>query len=154
MVLGVSGLQQLVDDVNVYGRSVFAVLGVIVMQEYEQMLKRQKKWMLYYLACLALGVALTSYHHVITGLFLGTVLSFYNLWLLQRKITKFGDVIVNGSKMFGLGTFTRIATVILALIIGYEYETYFHLGAIVGGLMTMHLVIIIDFAIFHTKDSI
>ena len=124
------------------------------MQEYEKMVIRQKKWMFFYLAILAVGAIFTSYHSVITGLFLGTIMGFYNLWILQRKIKKFGDIIINGGKMYGLGTFTRIATVILALIIGYEYEMYFHLGAIVGGLMTMHFVIIIDFAIFHSRDSI
>lgn len=120
---------------------------------YQQMVNRQKKIMLYYLALLTLAALFTSYHSFFTGLLLGTTLSFYNLWLLQRKITKFVQAIENGTKVYGLGTFSRFASAVLAVIIGHEYEAYFDMIGIVLGLATMYVVVIIDFAIYVKQED-
>ncbi|WP_117168417.1 ATP synthase subunit I [Paraliobacillus sediminis] len=122
------------------------------MDEYGQMISRQKKWMFYYLAILALGTAVTSYHSIFNGLLLGSAVSFYNLWLLQRKIKKLGEAIVNDTKVFGLGTFVRFGSVAAVVLLAIEFEQYFHFIAVIIGLMTMYLVIMIDGLLFLTRD--
>ncbi|CQR46162.1 ATP synthase I chain [Paraliobacillus sp. PM-2] len=122
-------------------------------KSFQRMINRQKKWMLYYLALLTLAALFTSYHSFFTGLLLGTALSYYNLWLLQRKIQKFTYAIQNNQKMFGLGTFSRFASAGLAVLIGYELEAYFDMTGILIGLATMFVVIIIDFAIYAKQED-
>ncbi|WP_112182198.1 MULTISPECIES: ATP synthase subunit I [Paraliobacillus] len=122
------------------------------MHEYEQMISRQKKWMFYYLAILALGTALTSYHSIFNGLLLGSAVSFYNLWLLQRKMKKLGEAIVNNKKIFSLGTLVRFGSIAVSVLIALEFEQYFHFIAVIIGLMTMYVVIMVDGLLFLTRD--
>ena len=60
------------------------------MQSFDTMMSRQRKWMFYLLALLVLGWGFTPWKSVFLGLLLGTTLSFYNLWTMQRKIYKLG----------------------------------------------------------------
>ncbi|MBM7571284.1 ATP synthase subunit I [Aquibacillus albus] len=122
------------------------------MKQYEKMIARQRKWMFYLLAIIVLGAGFTPYPRIFLGLLLGAVLSFYNLWLMQRKIKQFGQVIVENSPLKGIGTFSRMATAALAVLIALRFEDYFHMIAVVIGLMTAYIVIMIDFAIFNTRD--
>lgn len=120
---------------------------------YQQVMSRQKKWMLTYLAILTLAVFFTSYHYFLTGLLLGTAVSLYNLSLLQRKVRNFSFEVHNRPKMHRLGTFSRFATVGLALLIGFELEVYFHMAGIILGLTTMFFVVIIDFALYIKQSD-
>ncbi|MFB1051532.1 ATP synthase subunit I [Paraliobacillus sp. JSM ZJ581] len=120
---------------------------------YQQVMKRQKKWMLYYLVLLTLAMFITSYQPFFNGLLLGTTVSLYNLSLLHRKIQNFSFKVDNRPKMHRLGTISRFATVGLAVIIGFELESYFHLAGIVLGLTTMFVVVIIDFALYSKQES-
>ena len=121
-------------------------------QQYDQMVTRQRKWMLYYLAVLVLGAGFSPYPDVFLGLILGSALSFYNLWLLQRKINKFGQAILDGKTMLGLGTITRLASAVLAVVIALRFEEHFNIIATIIGLMTAYIVIMIDFLLFSSKD--
>src|SRR5699024_4804734 len=96
------------------------------------------------LAALLLGLAIIPYERVFLGLILGTTISFYNLWLLQRKINDFAENAVKGVKSRGLGTASRFAAAILGVILALRYEEYFNLIALIIGLMTYYLVILID----------
>src|SRR5699024_2154880 len=100
-----------------------------------------------------LGWGFTSYERIFLGLLLGTTLSFYNLWVMQRKINRFGENIATEGRASGIGTFTRLATAALAVLIAMRFEDYFQLMAVIIGLMTTYVVIMIDFAIFETKTS-
>lgn len=122
------------------------------MQQYVKMVTRQRKWMLYLLALLVLGAGFTPYLSIFLGLLLGTVVSFYNLWILQKKVYDFGEAVANKQSAKGLGTVSRLAAVAFAVIITLRFEDYFHVIAVIIGLMTSYIVIIIDFMVFRFKD--
>lgn len=122
------------------------------MQYYERMISRQRKWMFYLLALLLLGAGLTPFLRIFLGLLLGTILSFYNLWLMQRKIDQLGKASTEQRTSQGIGTFTRLASAVLAVLVALQYPEYFHLISVVIGLMTAYLVIMIDFILARPKD--
>ncbi|WP_058308699.1 ATP synthase subunit I [Gracilibacillus massiliensis] len=122
------------------------------MNQYKKMITRQRKWMFYLLALFVLGWGFTPYPRIFLGLLLGTALSLYSLWVMQRKIDRFGQAVQEGGRITGIGTFTRLATAALAVIIAMRFEEHFHLMAVILGLMTTYVVIMIDFALFRKQD--
>lgn len=71
---------------------------------------------------------------------------------MQRKIDRFGQAVANQKRAAGIGTFTRLATGALAVLIALQYEEYFHLTSVIFGLMTTYVVIMIDFFFFRNQD--
>ncbi|WP_173918577.1 ATP synthase subunit I [Halobacillus sp. Marseille-Q1614] len=123
------------------------------MEEYQYMIARQRKWMFYLLAILVLGWGITPWQTIFLGLLLGSTISFYNLWLMQKKITRFGEESTKDKpKKRGLGTLTRMATAALAVVVTLQYEEYFHLISVVLGLMTAYIVILIDYLFNRSTD--
>lgn len=119
------------------------------MLDYQSMTNRQRKWMLYLLALLVLGAGFTPYQSIFLSLILGSAISFYNLWLTQKKINDFGEAIVKKQKARGLGTVSRLAAAALGVLIVIRFEEYFHLISFIIGLMASYLVIMIDFIVFQ-----
>ncbi|TGB01621.1 ATP synthase subunit I [Halobacillus salinus] len=115
------------------------------MEDYQQVIARQRKWMFYLLALLVLGWGVTPWQPIFLGLLLGALLSFYNLWLMQRKIRKLGEATADNLSVRGIGTFTRLASGALAVVIALQFEEYFHLISVVLGLMAAYIVILIDY---------
>ncbi|WP_420167126.1 ATP synthase subunit I [Bacillus coahuilensis] len=70
----------------------------------------------------------------------------YNHWLLVRRVKKFGEAVAENKKMYSLGTLTRMAGAVLATVIAVRYPEYFHLPSVIFGLVTMYVVIMIDYA--------
>lgn len=124
------------------------------MSEIKEMYTRQRKYIFLLLALYVLGWGFTSYQDIFLGLILGTSLSLFNLWLLVRKADKFGDAVVQGKKVRSLGSFSRMATAALAVMITFKYPESIHLISVVLGLMTMYVVIMIDFLLqsFHSDN--
>ncbi|WP_106498464.1 ATP synthase subunit I [Lentibacillus sp. Marseille-P4043] len=122
------------------------------MSHYQSMIARERKWMFYLLAIFVLGAGFTPYPRIFLGLLLGSIVSFYNLWLLQRKINDFAESVAKNHSTKGLGTISRFAAVAFAVIIALRFEAHFHIIAVLIGIMTSYLVIMIDFAIFKSKD--
>ncbi|MDC3416737.1 ATP synthase subunit I [Aquibacillus salsiterrae] len=122
------------------------------MEAYDNMITRQRKWMFYLLALLVLGAGITPYPRIFLGLLLGAVLSFYNLWLMQRKIKQFGQAAATNQPVRGIGTFTRMASAALAVLIALRFEDYFHVIAVLIGLMTAYLVIMIDYLLSKSRN--
>ncbi|MEN2465331.1 ATP synthase subunit I [Ornithinibacillus sp. FSL M8-0202] len=114
---------------------------------------RQRKWMFYLLAILVLGAGFTPYLRIFLGLLLGSAISFYNLYLLQKKTIEFTEAVAKKQKTRGLGTISRFAAAALAVIIALRYEEYFNMIAVIIGLMTSYLVIMIDFIMNKNKNS-
>jgi ATP synthase protein I len=121
------------------------------MSEIKEMYTRQRKYIFFLLALYVLGWGFTDYQDIFLGLILGTSLSMFNLWLMVRRTDKFGDQVVQGKKIRSLGSFSRMATAALAVIIALKYPDSIHLISVVLGLMTMYVVIMIDFLLqsFH-----
>ncbi|WP_099159398.1 ATP synthase subunit I [Virgibacillus ndiopensis] len=121
------------------------------MSQYQTMIARERKWMFYLLAILVLGAGFTPYLRIFLGLLLGSVVSFYNLYLLQKKTKDVTEAAGQGKSVRGIGTLSRLAAVALAVVIALRYEDYFHIIAVVIGLMTSYLVIMIDFFVHESK---
>ncbi|MFB4169817.1 ATP synthase subunit I [Virgibacillus sp. JSM 102003] len=122
------------------------------MSNYDTMITRQRKYMFYLLAILVLGAGFTPYPRIFLGLLLGSLISFYNLWLLQRKINNLADAVEEKRSVRGIGTLSRLTAVALAVVVALRYEDYFHTIAVLIGLMTSYLVILIDFVMSKSKE--
>ncbi|GEL77253.1 ATP synthase subunit I [Tenuibacillus multivorans] len=122
------------------------------MSDYSYMMRRQLKWMFYLLAILVLGWGFTDYQTFFSGMILGAGISAFNLWFLQVKINRIGQGIVDrDEKKRTLGMLTRLATAALAAVITIRYPEIFDMIAVIIGLMTPYLVIIIDY-LFHQTE--
>jgi ATP synthase protein I len=123
------------------------------MSEIRTLFIRQRKYIFFLLAIYVLGWGFTTYQSVFLGLFFGTSLSLFNLWLMVRKTDNFGDSILQGKKVRSIGTFSRMATAVFAVMVALKYPDSFHLISIILGLMTSYFVIMIDFFL-HSKKYI
>lgn len=124
------------------------------MSEYDKMVTRQRKWMLYLLAIFVIGSGFSSYQQVFNSLLLGGVVSFYNLWLLQHKTKTLGKAVVEAGKVRGgLGTFSRLAATILAVLIALRFNETFHIIAVVFGIISSYIVIFLDISIRLIADK-
>ncbi|WP_337019793.1 ATP synthase subunit I, partial [Oceanobacillus massiliensis] len=104
--------------------------------EYDQMITRQRKWMLYLIAIMVIGSGFSSYQEIFNSLLLGSAVSFYNLWLLQHKTKALGKAVVETGKVRGgLGTFSRLAATMLTVLIALRFNETFHIIAVVFGLI-------------------
>lgn len=114
------------------------------MDDLQQLFNRHRKYILYLLAIFVLGWGFTPYQSIFMGLILGTAISFFNLWMMVRRMDKFGEAVLAGRKMRSLGTLSRMAAAILAVFIAMQYPENFNLISVIIGLMTSYLVIVID----------
>ncbi len=120
-----------------------------IMSNYRTMAKRQRKWMLILLVLFAIGAGILPNKHFFLGLLLGTCISFYNLWLLQRKTDLLGEAAEREGSRKGIGTISRFAAAALGVLIAIRYDLSI-IGFIIG-LMTAYPVMMIDFIWFNRK---
>ncbi|MBD8069505.1 ATP synthase subunit I [Bacillus sp. PS06] len=122
-------------------------------QDNGTMIKRHRKYLFYLIAVFLLGWGFTTYDTAFMGLIVGTITSFYNHLLLYRKVNKFGDTVVNGGKMYSLGTVSRMAAAGLAVFISLRYPEHVNVYFVILGLMTSYIVIFIDFMIQSKQQT-
>ncbi|MGG0716145.1 ATP synthase subunit I [Robertmurraya massiliosenegalensis] len=115
------------------------------MPEIQTIYRRQQRYIFFLLAIYVLGWGFTSYQTIFLGLILGTALGLFNMWLLAKRMDKFGDAVVRGEKVRSLGMISRMATAVLAVMISVKYSDIFHLYSVILGLMTPYFVIMIEF---------
>ncbi len=113
--------------------------------------RRFARDMLYITALAVLGWAFTDYKTIFTGYILGIITSFYCIWILHRKINTFFDRVLKQQKVRSLGTVICLSAVALAMVIALRYDDFVNIPALTVGLMTGHLVIMINFALQHTS---
>lgn len=124
------------------------------MSEYESMVRRQRKWMLYLLSLLVVGAGFTPYTRIFNGLILGTAISFYNLWLLQRKTDAFGKSVVDtGAARSGLGVFSRLAAAAIGILLALRYQEIFHIMGVAIGILSSYLIILFDMILEIIKQK-
>ncbi|WP_102348239.1 ATP synthase subunit I [Bacillus sp. Marseille-P3661] len=123
------------------------------MLENKGMLTRYLKIIINILVLFVLGWGFTPYTTIFNGLILGAVASTYNMWLLYRKVNKFGQAVVENRRMGSLGMLQRMASSVLAVLIAMRYPETFHLVSVIIGLMTYYIVIMIDFIIQSKRNS-
>lgn len=119
------------------------------MKNYNQMAGRQRKWLLYILLIVAILTFFVEDRHFFLGLLIGTAVSFYNLWLLQRRTNLLGESAERSGKRTGLGTVSRLSMAALGTLITIHYDA--SIIAFVIGLMLVYPVIIVDFLLFNRK---
>ncbi|MBP3039900.1 ATP synthase subunit I [Bacillaceae bacterium Marseille-Q3522] len=117
------------------------------MVDVKEIYTRIRKYLFYLLAIFVLGWGFTRYQTIFLGLILGTSISFFNFWLLAKKVDKFGKKLKKGKKIYSLGSISRMATAIFAVFIAMEYPQSVHLLSVVIGLMIVYAVIMIDLLI-------
>jgi ATP synthase protein I len=122
------------------------------MQDLQQIFARYRKYIVFMLSLYVLGWGFTPYPSVFLGLILGTGISLYNLWVMVRKTVRFGQAAAEGKAVRSIGTFSRMASAGLAVIIAFKYPDKFHLISTIVGLMTFYIVIMIDL-IIHTLKT-
>lgn len=114
------------------------------MPELASKYSRSQKYIFYLLSLYVLGWGFTSYQSIFLGLILGTSMSLFNLWILYRKIDRFGNAVVKGEKVRTLGMLQRMAAAVLAVAIAMRFPENIHLMSVILGLMTSYIVIMID----------
>lgn len=117
------------------------------MSNYQNMATRQRKWFLYIIALIAIVTIVIPNKSFFIGLLIGTVVSFYNLWLLQRRTNLLGESAARSGKRTGLGTISRLAMVALGTLITLHYDASI-VGFIVG-LILVYPIIMIDFLLYN-----
>ncbi len=122
------------------------------MNDYQNMVNRQRKWMLYLLAISVLGWGFTDYQVIFQSLILGQTVGFFNLFLLQKKTDVIGEKAAANQMARSFGSLSRFASAALVVVIVLRFPEHFHIIAAVLGLMTPYLVIMIDF-IFHKSSK-
>lgn len=120
------------------------------MYDLQLMFRRYKKYTLYLLSLYVIGWGFTEYQTIFLGLIVGTSISLYNMWILVRKNKQFGQALESGKKGT-LGTASRMASAIIGAFFALKYPQYLDLISVVVGLMTMYIVIMIDFLIKHLR---
>lgn len=103
------------------------------------------------LSLYALGWGFTGHQSVFLGLALGTSLSLFNLWSMVRKQLQFGEAVQQNKKVRSLGTATRLASAGLAALLAMKYPEYLNMVSVIIGLMTVYIVIMIDYVFQHSR---
>lgn len=119
------------------------------MANYQVMASRQRKWLLIVLAVVAIVTILIPDKYFFLGLLIGTVVSFYNLWLLQRRTNLLGESAARSGKRTGLGTISRLSMVALGTLLVFHFDVSI-VGFIIG-LVLVYPIIMIDFLLFNRE---
>ncbi|AZB40905.1 ATP synthase subunit I [Bacillus sp. FJAT-42376] len=121
------------------------------MPELHLMNQRYLKYILYLLAIYVIGWGFTDYREIFLGLITGTVFSLFNLWTMVRKQKQFEKAFQEGKTIRSMGMLSRMAAAGLAVLIAMRYPDTINLISVVIGLMTIYVVIMIDFLIQHLR---
>lgn len=119
------------------------------MSEYKIMASRQRKWMYIFIGITVVLAVILPGKQFIYGLLLGLVISFYNLWLLQRRTNMQGEEAVRTGKRKGIGTISRLASAALGTLIALRYD--WSIVSFIIGLMAVYPVIMLDYIWFNRK---
>src|SRR5699024_1239477 len=74
------------------------------MEEYNHLVERQRKWMLYLLVFFLIAILMTPYERLFMSLLLGYVAGYYLLRLTQARIKRFTETILTEGKTRSLGS--------------------------------------------------
>jgi hypothetical protein len=87
------------------------------------------------------------------GISIGLLVSMYCVWILGRRIEKFGDSIVKKEKAPMLGMMNRCAAAVLGAIIMYEIEHREYMWTFAAGIMGGYFLIIINLGYYSMRDE-
>src|SRR5699024_1274644 len=119
------------------------------MTNYQKMAVRQRKLFITIIAIIGIITIFIPEKDFFIGLLIGTIVSFYNLWLLQRRTNILGESAARSGKRTGLGTISRLAMVALGTLITFHYDA--SIPGFIIGLMLVYPVIVVDFLLFNKE---
>ncbi|QWG47738.1 ATP synthase subunit I [Bacillus mycoides] len=105
------------------------------------------------LGVMLLGWFMTPFPFHFAGISIGLLVSMYCVWILGRRIEKFGNSIVKKEKAPMLGMMNRFAAAILGAIIMYEIEHHEFMWTFAAGIMGGYFLIIINLGYYSMKDA-
>ncbi|MGG0456446.1 ATP synthase subunit I [Bacillus mycoides] len=105
------------------------------------------------LGVMLLGWFMTPFPFHFVGISIGLLVSMYCVWILGRRIEKFGNSIVKKEKAPMLGMMNRFAAAILGAIIMYEIEHHDFMWTFAAGIMSGYFLIIINLGYYSMRDA-
>ena len=121
------------------------------MLEIHIVFKRYLKYTFTLLSIYVILWGITPYKAEALGMVLGTLVGTYNIWLLSRKTEQLGEMVAQNRGMKSIGTISRMAAAVLAVVIAMRYPDTFNVVFVILGLMTGYLVIMIDLIIHNIR---
>src|SRR5690625_2938757 len=97
------------------------------MEEYNHLVERQRKAMLYLLVFFLIGLMVTPFERLFMSLLVGYVIGYYNLRFLQNRIQAYTEAIVTEGKVRSLGTFFRIGLIGLIVLLILRFPDKIHI---------------------------
>lgn len=121
----------------------------------DELLNRAMRSTLFFVAaCLLLWAAVPDYRPIAAGLILGAAASLVNAFLLKRRIELLGQMSMqSGRRPMGLGMASRLATVLLAVLIAMRFSEHFALPAVVAACFYVQFAIFFVGLLRHWKRS-
>ncbi|MBE7123954.1 ATP synthase subunit I [Bacillus cereus] len=104
------------------------------------------------LGVMLVGGGMTPFSAHFIGISIGLLVSMYCVWILGRRIEKFGDSIVKKEKAPMLGMMNRFAAAVLGAIIMYEIEHREFMWTFAAGIMGGYFLIIINLGYYSMRD--
>ncbi|EOS8270852.1 TPA: ATP synthase subunit I [Bacillus cereus] len=105
------------------------------------------------LGVMLLGWLMTPFRAQFVGISIGLLVSMYCVWILGRRIGKFGNSIVKKEKAPMLGMMNRFAAAILGAIIMYEIEHCEYMWTFAAGIMGGYFLVIINLGYYSMRDE-
>lgn len=91
---------------------------------------------------------------VAAGLILGTIASLMNAFLLRRRIELITRLVMeNSGKRAGLGLASRIATILLAVMVAYRFPEQFSMPATLAGCFYAQVMVFFTALVQNIKGS-
>ncbi|HLS20063.1 MAG TPA: ATP synthase subunit I [Bacillota bacterium] len=117
------------------------------MEEYNRLVERQRKWMLYLLVFFLIAIFITPYERLFMSILLGYVVGFYSLRFLQTRIKGFAETVFTEGRARSLGTFIRIAAIGIIVLLAARFPEKIHIPWLALGLGLSYIILFTDFTI-------
>ncbi|WP_067841081.1 ATP synthase subunit I [Amphibacillus sediminis] len=122
------------------------------MGRYQEAISRQRRWLIYVIMIVTIGTIASLANRSWLGLWLGSITSYFNLWLLQRNVNRIAEVALGNRKHASAGTISRIGSALLVVVFSLHYNAYISFFAVVIGLMLNYLIILLE-ALFRFQTE-
>jgi len=91
---------------------------------------------------------------IAAGLILGTIASLMNAFLLRRRVDLITRLVMeNSGKKAGLGMASRLAVILLAVMVAYRFPEHFSLPATLAGCFYAQVMVFFAALVQNIKDS-
>lgn len=123
------------------------------MEEYNRLVERQRKWMLYLLMFFLITILITPYERFFMSLLLGYAAGYYSLRFLQSRIKAYVQAVVTEGRTRSLGTFMRIASIGIIVLLASRFPDKIHIPWFALGIGLAYVVLFVDFTILHIMSE-